>query len=139
MSNDALSNPDVGLDRAETLVIRVLDFITSDTSRLAHFLGTTGLRPESLQEPAGIRSLVLSVLDGMDRQLLDALMNHEKISRADIDLARARLMFEAVVERVDRSDNDEADKAIREKVKQLLRALSLLVRERQRAADKRSA
>jgi hypothetical protein len=140
MSDDHLPGSDVGLEHAENLIARVLNFVTSDEARLAHFLRVTGMRPERMREP-GLRSFVLDVIDliAADTQLLAALLKIEQIRPEDIYLARARLSFEVSAGRGYQEVDDPADRAIRERVKQLLRALALLIRERQESGDRRSA
>ena len=141
MSNPLIPERDIGLESAETLVARILDFITSDPVRVGRFLHRTGIRPEIFRETAQLRSFMLNVIDAIltDAELLAALDNLEHIGRQDIELAHARLMFQAASDHSEAVREEAADEAIREKVKQLLRALASLMRERQAAGSRQSA
>ncbi len=75
------------------------------------------------------RRLVIGILASVlgDDRLLQVL-EKKQISKEEIDLARARLVFQATAEMARRDPNDAMDLAIRSKVKQQLGALSHMVK-----------
>jgi hypothetical protein len=132
--------PDMGLDQAEGLVVKILDFVAADRSRLAHFLTVMGIRPETVAEAAHSRLLLLSILDAIarDEVLMLALKENEQVSLEEIELARSRLAVRAVAELSERRRDDVTEFAIRARVKQQLIALSQLMRKRTDLRTRRS-
>jgi hypothetical protein len=78
-------------EAAETLAIQALVFIAEEPDRLAAFLGTTGLSPDSIRESANQPHFLLGVLEHMlsNESLLVAFADSAGIDPADI--ARARV------------------------------------------------
>jgi hypothetical protein len=132
---------DIGLENAEALVARIFDFVASEKSRLSHFLKVTGLSADALDDLGASQYSFLNVLDSVasDPHLLTELETHERITSEQIALARARLAFEATAAATNQSHDAAAELAIREKVKNLLRALTQLMQERKAAPERRSA
>jgi hypothetical protein len=120
----------MGLDQAERLVVTVLNFIASDSSRLAHFLSITGFPLETLQEVEQSSVFMLSVLNSVakDEELLRALQEKEHIGADEIELARARMAFQVVAEASGQGRGELERNAVKAKVKRQLDALSQFIR-----------
>lgn len=52
-------------ENAETIALQALAFLASDTERLEHFMGNTGLTPQDLSERASETDMLVSVLDAL--------------------------------------------------------------------------
>jgi hypothetical protein len=116
----------MGIDVAEELVVKVLDYVISDRSRFVHFLSSTGFDYETIKEAAQSRLFMLSVLEyaSKDERLLQVLGEQENVTPDMIDLARARLAFQAVLEVTEQRQDEGKASDMRERVQQLLRNLT---------------
>jgi hypothetical protein len=112
----------MGLDQAEGIVVKILNFVASDGVRLARFLNLTGFRAETLREASQSRLFMLHVLDAIakDENLLQQLNEHEGVQPEMVELARSRLAFQAVAEVTRPASGESEGSAIKERIKQLM-------------------
>jgi hypothetical protein len=80
-------------DAAERIALQALNFLASDHDRLERFLGSTGLRPESVRRAAAEPGFLIGVLDHLasDERLLLSFAESASLDPAAIGLAREAL------------------------------------------------